>query len=90
MSIETDILQAINTMIDKKLSAYNRSATYYIFGRVTAIDTTITPHTYTVTTGECVYTGVLARSGLSFAVNDIVQICVPNGDLANKFIDKAA
>jgi len=77
-----DICQAIDTIINKRLSAIG--CNYYVDGVIISKQV---DGTYTVKINEQTYTGIKAKTGLSLSVGDAVQVCVKNGDFSRKFID---
>lgn len=77
------ILDAVNTLIKHSLS--NLKFNYYIDGVITEV---LNNNIYNVrsTSGDIIK-NIPARTGFVGVVNDIVQICVINGDFSRKFID---
>lgn len=74
------LMESIDILILERLKNIGRN--YYVDGKITAVNTS----DYTVLINGESYT-LKARTGLSFIVNDIVQIIVKNGDWSKKFID---
>lgn len=77
------ILDAVETIVRQTMKTVN--CDYHIDG---VIQTVNSNKTYNVkgTSGD-VFENLAARTGLTFRVGDIVQICVRNGDFSRKFID---
>lgn len=82
--VQKAIFDAVDVVTAKKLKKLHYN--YYIDGRVTAVSS----GKYTVVSGANTYTNVPCRTGKTFKVGDVVQICVKNGDLSRKFIDDYA
>lgn len=85
------ILDAINVVANQAMK--NIKCNYYIDGVITQVNTTTISLGQTIKTynikDDCgnVFYNIPARSGFVGNVNDIVQICVKNGDFSRKFID---
>lgn len=79
--IQKAILDAIEKLVAEKVK--RAKFCYYIDGKVTAVAN----GRYTVKSGNSTYTNLPARTGAVYEVDDLVQICVKNGDSSRKFID---
>lgn len=79
--IQKAILNAVDKLVEDKLKKAKFS--YYIDGEITAV----VGEKYTVVSGNSTYTNLPARTGVTYEVGDLVQICVKNGDSSRKFID---
>lgn len=77
------ILDAVKVIVNQSLKTPTYD--YHIDGVIEVVNA---DGTYNVkgTSGD-VYNNIKARSGMTFNVNDIVQLCVKNGDFSRKFID---
>lgn len=80
IKIQETIFKSIDILIQRKLEklGYN----YYVEGLITAVNSS----NYDVLiNGRTIK--IKAREGLSLATNDIVLVCIVNGNFSNKFID---
>lgn len=76
------LLEAIQIMINennKKLKF-----TYHIEATVLVVNS---DGTYNVNYNGSILKNIRVREGLSLKINDIVLICIINGNFSNKFID---
>lgn len=76
------IFDAIDKIVSKKIKETGYS--YYIDGEVTAVNS---DGTYNIQHGNSTYRNVPARTSKTYAVGNVVQVCVKNGDSSRKFID---
>lgn len=81
--IQEKLLEIIDLMIEerfKTLSKFN----YYIEA---VVKTNNPDGTCNIEHNEQVLNNVKKRTGLTLAINDVVLVCVVNGNFSNKFID---
>ena len=76
-----ELCKSIDIIIKKRLEKIKFS--YFLDGEIIAIQS----DEYTVKIDGNNYTKIKARSSLTLAVGDLVQVCVKNGDFSRKFID---
>lgn len=83
---ESEIIEKLLKSIDiiSSKRAGSIGYTYYMEGRVSAINNTTGKHTVLINEESEI---LPSRTGLSLAVDDNVLICVPNGNQSFKFID---
>lgn len=81
-NLENQILDAIDIMVNEKLSSLKFN--YYIEASIEAIND---DGTYEIKFNDQILSKIKAKEGLSLSTNDIVLVCVVNGNFSNKFID---
>ncbi|WGT38001.1 hypothetical protein QH639_19565 [Lysinibacillus sp. 1 U-2021] len=82
LEIENYILDAIEILLDKKLS--DLKFNYFIEAIILENEEN---GKYKIEYNERIYSSIKAKEGLSLTIGDIVFVCVVNGDFSNKYIE---